>query len=142
MRHPIPSLNQHTSAPSPKPVDPGREELATRVKTPDTRQADLTHPHHGFDTTSSPSEQTGSTNFHLPKPVEPGREKRTPRAPDTRQADLTHPHHGFDTTSSPSEQAGSTNFRKRNTGRLKQLREKASRVGSGNLSNPIGSGAA
>ena len=47
--------------PSPKPVEPGRDEGTARVET--TRPQKPKPPHHGFDTPSSRSEQAGSSSF-------------------------------------------------------------------------------
>ena len=54
-----------------KPVEPDRDEGAVRVET--TRQPkNRPNPgHHGFDTASSQSEQTGSTNFTRAKLAQP-----------------------------------------------------------------------
>ncbi|WP_423860581.1 GlcG/HbpS family heme-binding protein, partial [Arachnia propionica] len=54
-----------------KPVEPDRDEGAVRVET--TRQPkNRPNPgHHGFDTTSSQSEQAGSTNFTRAKLAQP-----------------------------------------------------------------------
>jgi len=68
-----------------KLVEPGREERAARVETTRNRKTDPTPSHHGFDTTSSQSEQAGSTNFTTSKLVEPGSEKRAARVETTRQ---------------------------------------------------------
>ena len=57
-----------------KPVEPDRDEGAVRVET--TRQPkNRPNPgHHGFDTASSQSEQTGSTNFTRAKLAQPDHE--------------------------------------------------------------------
>jgi len=57
-----------------KPVEPDHEEGAVRVET--TRQPkNRPNPgHHGFDTASSQSEQTGSTNFTRAKLAQPDHE--------------------------------------------------------------------
>jgi len=70
----------------PKLVEPGREERTTRVETtPHPKSQNPTPSHHGFDTTSSQSEQAGSTNFTTPKLVEPGRDEGATRVETTRQ---------------------------------------------------------
>ena len=73
--------------PESKPLTPGSQ---TRPQLPG-------HSHHGFDTTSSQSEQACSTNFHPHKPVEPGREERATRVETTRKprSRPNHSHHGF-----------------------------------------------
>ena len=66
-----------------KPVEPDRDEGAVRVET--TRQPkNRPNPgHHGFDTASSQSEQTGSTNFTRAKLAQPDHEPLGERSTPT-----------------------------------------------------------
>ena len=66
-----------------KPVEPDRDEGAVRVET--TRQPkNRPNPgHHGFDTASSQSEQTGSTNFTRAKLAQPDGEPPGERSAST-----------------------------------------------------------
>ena len=66
-----------------KPVEPDRDEGAVRVET--TRQPkNRPNPgHHGFDTASSQSEQTGSTNFTRAKLAQPDGEPPGERSAPT-----------------------------------------------------------
>ena len=131
-------LSRRASA-LPKPVEPGREERATRVETPGSQRANptpaLRPPHHGFDTPHSLTlagrlnqlreEQSRLSRGArtLSKPVEPGREERATRVETTNSQRanptpaLRPPHHGFDTPHSLTL-----------AGRLNQLREEQSRL--------------
>ena len=79
----------------PKPVEPGREERATQVETPDSRTTNpTTNPRTRTEwfRHDQPAKRAGRLNqLHHPKPVEPGREERATQVetPDSRTTNPT-----------------------------------------------------